>query len=166
MFVAPLLLKFSNFLCEVAEELRLDPVEVPLIIVLWCVVKLPYRPYRNGWCDGRSSGILTSFLGLLEIGWFPKSLYILWIFMNHNFIHIYHQIIEPWKLLTIISDACESSQVTRMKFREQTFALTFTEVQHLTEGINKLKLGVTTELRDCEKEVSRGARGVGEIHSS
>jgi len=23
----------------------------------------------------------------------------------------------------------------------------------LTEGINKLKLGVTTELRDCEKEV-------------
>eukprot|EP00434_Breviolum_minutum_P002982 symbB.v1.2.002621.t1/scaffold139.1/size300179/4 len=27
------------------------------------------------------------------------------------------------------------------------------EVQHLTEGINKLKLGVTTELRDCEKEI-------------
>ena len=86
--------------------------------------------------------------------------------MNHNFIHIYHQIIEPWKLLTIISDACESSQVTRVKFREQKFVLTFTEVQHLTEGINKLKLGVTTELRDCEKEVLRRNSGVGEIHSS
>ena len=29
------------------------------------------------------------------------------------------------------------------------------QVQHLCEGISKLKMGVSTELRDCEKEARK-----------
>ena len=94
--------------------------------------------------------ILTSFLGLLEIGSFPIYMYIFYVYTFYVIkIHTYWTIksSRPFPGCLLLKTHPGNRR------NDESESDDFAKVQHLTEGINKLKLGVTTELRDCEKEV-------------